>query len=128
MTSKSRSKEILDEISSYFKKQGYDVKEELLLKNKQKVDLVASNPEEVVLVEIKPSKIDTSDLLHLESRAEALSSNSEFENKEIKKIIVSPSGGTIPVESLSELFNIKIIKSGKPSTVKNSVESWRKSE
>jgi predicted lactoylglutathione lyase len=127
LSSKNRSKEILDEVSSYFKKQGYDVNEDLLVKDEKKVDLVASNPEEVVLIEIKPFKIDTSDLMHLESLAEAISSNSKFENKEIKKIIVSPSGGTIPVESISERFNIKIIKSGRPNTVKNSVDTWRKS-
>lgn len=128
MSSKNKSKEILDEVSSYFKKQGYDVTKDLLIKDETKVDLVASNTEEVVLIEIKPFKIDTSDLMYLESLAKAISSNNEFKNKEIKKIIVSPSGGTIPVESISERFNIKIIKSGKPSTVKNSVDTWRKSK
>lgn len=107
MSSKhDRYKKIIDEISTFFKSENFNFEDKS--KGELEADLTVSDENSVYLINIKPSRVDSSDIMDMESLAAKASK--KFKNKKIQKIVVSPSKKTKEAKKISTDWNIKIIE------------------
>lgn len=117
---KDKREILIETVSGTLLVKGYQIEKEKSIGKGNYIDLLATGSEEVILVEIKPSgfKLGTPDLMSIENNAAILKSKPEFGDKEIRKIIVSPSGSIEPASALAKDWGILLIESDKPHDIK----------
>ena len=90
---------------------------------KERLDIVGITSEGIVLIEVKPSGVDVTDLMSMESSASLIKSEPEFKSKEINKFIITQELESTSTKEISKNLRIKIIKSDKPEEITRKILS-----